>query len=53
MLSSEPFRSIYLPTAQKGIVAAVKAFADANQEGALKTKPKVRELCQEHIAIVS
>ncbi|KAL3433962.1 hypothetical protein BDV09DRAFT_186289 [Aspergillus tetrazonus] len=42
VLSSEPFRSIFLPTTQNGAEAAVRAFADANQEGALKTKPKGR-----------
>ncbi|KAL4986245.1 hypothetical protein BDW68DRAFT_198224 [Aspergillus falconensis] len=40
VLSSEPFMSMFLPTAQGETEAAVKAFVDANQEGALKTKPK-------------
>ncbi|KAI9932599.1 hypothetical protein MW887_008844 [Aspergillus wentii] len=43
VLSSEPFTSMFLPTAQEGTEAAVKAFADVNQEGALKTQPKVPE----------
>ncbi|KAL6234354.1 hypothetical protein BDW75DRAFT_241166 [Aspergillus navahoensis] len=53
VLSSEPFVSMFLPTAKGGMEAALKAFADSNQEGALKTKPKVRgpdlETMQLHI----
>ncbi|KAL4919650.1 hypothetical protein BDW62DRAFT_216796 [Aspergillus aurantiobrunneus] len=40
VLSSEPFVSMFLPTAKGGTDGALKAFAKMNQEGALKTKPK-------------
>ncbi|KAI9373621.1 hypothetical protein BJX61DRAFT_533018 [Aspergillus egyptiacus] len=40
VLTSEPFRSTFLPAAKKGRQAALKAFAAANQEGALKSRPK-------------
>lgn len=34
---------MFLPAAKGGIEGALKAFAATNKEGALKTKPKVRE----------
>ncbi|KAL4993778.1 hypothetical protein BDV10DRAFT_199319 [Aspergillus recurvatus] len=40
VLSSEPFVSMFLPATKGGTEAALKAFADINREGALKTKPK-------------
>ncbi|KAL5364201.1 hypothetical protein BJX96DRAFT_187630 [Aspergillus floccosus] len=40
VLNSEPFRSMFLSPAKEGTEAALKVFANTNQEGALKTKPK-------------
>ncbi|CEN61914.1 hypothetical protein ASPCAL08559 [Aspergillus calidoustus] len=40
VLSSEPFRSMFLPAAKGKTEGALKEFAVANKEGALKTKPK-------------
>ncbi|GMF67838.1 unnamed protein product [Aspergillus oryzae] len=42
ILSSEDFRNMFLPGGKAGVEGALEAFAEANKEGALKTKPKVR-----------
>jgi hypothetical protein len=42
VLSSDPFRGMFLPKAKGGVEGALTAFAEVNKEGALKTKPKVR-----------
>ncbi|KAF4250502.1 hypothetical protein CNMCM8980_000870 [Aspergillus fumigatiaffinis] len=40
VLSSDPFRGMFLPKAKGGVEGALTAFAEVNKEGALKTKPK-------------
>ncbi|KAF7625150.1 hypothetical protein AFLA_002024 [Aspergillus flavus NRRL3357] len=40
ILSSEDFRNMFLPGGKAGVEGALEAFAEANKEGALKTKPK-------------
>ncbi|KAE8363266.1 hypothetical protein BDV27DRAFT_146254 [Aspergillus caelatus] len=40
ILSSENFRDMFLPKGKAGVEGALEAFAEANKEGALKTKPK-------------
>ncbi|KAE8167971.1 hypothetical protein BDV40DRAFT_295092 [Aspergillus tamarii] len=40
IVSSENFRDMFLPRGKAGVEGALEAFAEANKEGALKTKPK-------------
>ena len=38
---------MFLPRGKAGVEGALEAFAEANKEGALKTKPKVRHTVSE------
>lgn len=42
LLASERFMTTFLPKAEGSAESALKAFADENKEGSLKTRPKVR-----------